>query len=397
MRKVHILGSGGREHAIGWAFRRCGFEVHYYPGNAGTSKGGVNHSYDGLETVKRIEEGLVIPGSEKYLVDGVANVSEMVFGPKAEVARLEGSKVFAKEFMRRHGIRTARFEVVHSPEELPDKLRNFSPPYVLKADGLAGGKGVLILEDVNEAIEKGSKLMSGELLKGVKGPLVIDEFLKGEELSAMALINGSDFVLLPFVRDYKKLRDGDGGPNTGGMGSWGPVEVPAKTVEAIEELVHRTLWALDREGYTYRGFLYLGLMLVDGEPFILEYNVRLGDPETEVVVLLDPERFVDNILKAFEGSKMGEFNPRGYAVDVVLASEGYPDSPRKGQEITMPEEGLYFFAGVSQVNGKLVVSGGRVIHSMGAGKTKDEARKNAYLNAEKVEFPGKYYRRDIAL
>ena len=138
-------------------------------------------------------------------------------------------------------------------------------------------------------------------------------------------------------------------------------------------------------------------MLVDGEPFILEYNVRLGDPETEVVVFLDPEGFVDNILKAFEGSKMGEFNPRGYAVDVVLASEGYPDSPRKGQEITMPEEGLYFFAGVSQVNGKLVVSGGRVIHSMGAGETKDEARKNAYLSAEKVEFPGKYYRRDIAL
>jgi phosphoribosylamine--glycine ligase len=396
--RVHILGSGGREHAIGWAFAKQGYEVHFYPGNAGTKRDGTNHLYEGEKTLKTIpEEDIVIPGSEEFLVEGVSNWRSNVFGPVKEVARLEGSKVYAKRFMKKYGIKTARFEVAETPEELREKIKKFSPPYVIKADGLARGKGVLILDSKEETIEKGSKLIIGELIKGVKGPVVIDEFLAGNELSAMAVVNGRNFVILPFVRDYKRLMDGDRGPNTGGMGSWGPVEIPSDTIKKIEELFDKTLWGVEKEGYAYRGFLYLGLMLHDGDPYILEYNVRLGDPETEVIVTLNPEGFVNAVLEGYRGGKMEPVEPRGFAVDVVLAARGYPDAPEKGKEITLPEEGLIFFAGVAEKDGKLVTNGGRVLHCMGTGETKEEARRKAYELAEKVHFEGKTYRRDIAL
>ncbi|AJG41402.1 phosphoribosylamine--glycine ligase [Thermotoga sp. RQ7] len=395
--RVHILGSGGREHAIGWAFSQQGYEVHFYPGNAGTKRDGTNHPYEGEKTIKGIsDEDVIIPGSEEYLVEGVANWKSNVFGPIKEVARLEGSKVFAKRFMKKYGIRTARFEVAETPEELKEKIKKFSPPYVIKADGLARGKGVLILDSEEEAIEKGSKLITGELIKGVKGPVVIDEYLEGDELSAMAIVNGRDFVILPFVRDYKRLLDNDRGPNTGGMGSWGPVSVSQETVSKIEELFDKTLWGVEKEGYTYRGFLYLGLMLHDGDPYILEYNVRLGDPETEVIVVLNPEAFVNAVLEGYRGGRMEAIRPNGFAVDVVLASKGYPDNPEKGKEITLPEDGLIFFAGVAEKDGKLVTAGGRVLHCMGSGATREEARKKAYELAERVQFEGKMYRRDIA-
>lgn len=286
--------------------------------------------------------------------------------------------------------------MAETPEELKEKIKKFSPPYVIKADGLARGKGVLILDSEEEAIEKGSKLITGELIKGVKGPVVIDEYLEGEELSAMAIVNGRDFVILPFVRDYKRLLDNDRGPNTGGMGSWGPVSVSQETVSKIEELFDKTLWGVEKEGYTYRGFLYLGLMLHDGDPYILEYNVRLGDPETEVIVVLNPEAFVNAVLEGYRGGRMEAIRPNGFAVDVVLASKGYPDNPEKGKEITLPEDGLIFFAGVAEKDGKLVTAGGRVLHCMGSGATREEARKKAYELAERVQFEGKMYRRDIA-
>ncbi|PLV56271.1 phosphoribosylamine--glycine ligase [Thermotoga sp. SG1] len=395
--RVHVLGSGGREHAIGWAFSRQDYEVHFYPGNAGTKRDGTNHPYEGEKTIRSIpDEDIIIPGSEEYLVEGVANWSSNVFGPVKEVAKLEGSKVFAKRFMEKYSIRTARFEVAETPEELKEKIKKFSPPYVIKADGLARGKGVLILDSEEEAIEKGSKLITGELIKGVKGPVVIDEYLEGEELSAMAIVNGRDFVILPFVRDYKRLLDNDRGPNTGGMGSWGPVNVPQETISKIEELFDKTLWGVEKEGYTYRGFLYLGLMLHNGEPYILEYNVRLGDPETEVIVVLNPEAFVNAVLEGYKGGKMEAIKPNGFAVDVVLASRGYPDNPEKGKEITLPEDGLIFFAGVAEKDGKLITAGGRVLHCMGTGVTREEARRKAYELAEKVQFEGKTYRRDIA-
>ncbi|PLV59965.1 phosphoribosylamine--glycine ligase [Thermotoga sp. KOL6] len=396
--RVHVLGSGGREHAIGWAFSQQGYEVHFYPGNAGTKRDGVNHPYEGEKTIKSIpEEDLILPGSEEFLVEGVANWKSNVFGPIKEVARLEGSKVYAKFFMKKYGIRTARFEIAETPEELREKIKKFSSPYVVKADGLARGKGVLILETEEEAVEKGSKLIEGSLIKGVSGPVVLDEYIPGEELSAMAIVNGRNFVLLPFVRDYKRLLTGNKGPNTGGMGSWGPVDISPDTVSKIEELFDKTLWGVEKEGYIYRGFLYLGLMLYNGDPYILEYNVRLGDPETEVIVTLNPEAFVNTVLEGYRGGRMEAISPKGFAVDVVLASRGYPDAPEKGKEITLPEEGLIFFAGVSEKDGKLVTAGGRVLHCMGTGSTKEEARKDAYELVKKVHFEGKMYREDIAL
>lgn len=402
--KVWILGSGGREHAIGWAFKECGHQVFFVPGNAGTENTGTNIPCGSVEEAKRLikdrdnEIDLLIPGSEDYIARGVADIlQDKAFAPKSKPALLEASKIFAKRFMKRYGIRTANFEVVESEGELEEKIKRFSPPYVLKADPLAGGKGVIILESEKEAIQKGRALMRGELIKGVSGGLVLDEYLKGEELSAIAVVGDKGFKLLPFARDYKRAYDNDQGPNTGGMGSWAPVKINKKTVEGIEEILQRTLEGLKKENLSYRGFLYLGLMIVDGEPYVLEYNVRLGDPETEAILPLDPCGFVDMVLSAWkEGIPYNGMREESYVVDVVIASEGYPMEPKKGMEVKIEGEGLYFFAGVSKKDGKMVVSGGRVVHSVGIGKTLKEAREKAYEGVSKVKFEGAFYRKDIA-
>lgn len=398
------MGSGGREHAIGWAFKECGHDVYFLPGNAGTETTGVNIPCKDIEEAKRIvkerekEIDLLIPGSEEYIARGVADLlEEKTFAPKSKPALLEASKIFAKRFMKKYGIRTARFETVESEGELEEKLRKFSPPYVLKADPLAGGKGVIIVESFEEALKKGRALMSGELIKGVSGGLVLDEYLKGEELSAIAVVGERGFMLLPFARDYKRAFDKDQGPNTGGMGSWAPVKISERTLRGIEEILERTIEGVKMEGMSYRGFLYLGLMLVEGEPYVLEYNVRLGDPETEAILPLDPQGFVDMVLSAWEdGEPSKGMREERFAVDVVIASEGYPMNPKKGMEIKIEGEGLYFFAGVSRRDEKMIVSGGRVVHSVGVGNTLEEAREKAYEGASKVKFDGAFYRRDIA-
>jgi len=402
--RVWILGSGGREHAIGWAFRKCGHDVFFVPGNAGTEATGINIPCETVEEAKRLikerslEIDLLIPGSEDYIAKGVADILEdKTFAPKSRPALLEASKIFAKKFMKRYGIRTARFETVESEGELEEKIKRFSPPYVLKADPLAGGKGVIIVNDKMEAIEKGKALMRGELIKGVKGGLVLDDYLKGEELSAIAVIGEKDFELLPFARDYKRAYDNDQGPNTGGMGSWAPVKIAEKTLEGIEDILERTLDGLRKEGLSYKGFLYLGLMMVEGEPYVLEYNVRLGDPETEAILPLDPEGFVEMVLSAsFEGRPSVKMREESFVVDVVIASSGYPMDPKKGMEVRVEGDGLYFFAGVSRKDGKMVVSGGRVVHAVGIGRSLKEAREKAYEGASKVHFEGAFYRRDIA-
>lgn len=402
--RVWILGSGGREHAIGWAFKEDGHEVFFVPGNAGTERTGTNVPCGSVEEAKEIvrersgEIDLLIPGSEDYIAKGIADIlEEKTFAPRSKPALLEASKIFAKRFMKRHGIRTARFEIVESEGELEEKIRRFSPPYVLKADPLAGGKGVIILESLEEAVEKGKALMRGELIKGVSGGLVLDEYLKGEELSAIAVVGERGFELLPFARDYKRAYDGDRGPNTGGMGSWSPVTIPRRTREGIEEILDRTLEGLRKEGLSYRGFLYLGLMLVEGEPYVLEYNVRLGDPETEAILPIDPKGFVEMVLSAITyGRPNTRMREEGFVVDVVIASEGYPMEPKKGMEVNIYGDGLYFFAGVSKREGKMIVSGGRVVHAVGTGRTLEEARTKAYEGASKVHFEGAFYRKDIA-
>ena len=394
IKRVCILGSGGREHAIGYAFQKLGVDLFFYPGNAGTKKIGKNLQIDNFAELEVFD--LVIPGSEEYLAKGISDGRSNVFGPDSRGARLESSKCFAKLFMEKHGIKSARFEIATTHEQLYDALKQFNPPYVVKLDGLAQGKGVIITHSFDEALDKGTKLMNGNMFENVKGPVVVDEYLDGWELSAIAIVNGRDFVLLPFTKDYKRALTNDEGPNTGGMGAYGPVQIDEKLKGKIEELFNKTLVGLEKESIYYRGFLYIGLMIVDGEPYVLEYNVRLGDPETEVIVSMEPEQFALSILKAYGKEPIDEYTPKCCAVDVVVASEGYPESPKKGQEIQFQEGGFFFYGGVNEKNGKLVVSGGRVLHSMGIGGNLQEAREHAYKNINNVYFDGMYYRTDIA-
>ncbi|ODN30273.1 phosphoribosylamine--glycine ligase [Fervidobacterium thailandense] len=394
MEKVLILGSGGREHAIGWAFLQAGFQVDFYPGNAGTARCGRNVKVESWDALG--EYDLVIPGSEEYLAMGVADGRPNVFGPDSKGAFLEASKCFAKSFMMKYDIPTARYEIADDEESLLKALEKFTPPFVLKLDGLAQGKGVVIAQGKEQAYEVGVKMMKGDFVKGVSGKLVVEEFLRGKELSAIGIVHGRKFALLPFTRDYKRAFTGNVGPNTGGMGAYGPVHVDGKLKAKIEEIFSKTLFGLEKEGIFYKGFLYAGLMLVNDEPYVLEFNVRLGDPETEVIVYMDPEHFVENVLKAFAGEPFQEYYPNHYAVDVVIASEGYPEFPRKGQEIIVEPGGFYYFAGVSETDGRLYVSGGRVIHAMGRGSTLEKAREEAYQNVSKVHFEGMFYRTDIA-
>ncbi|HPT59486.1 MAG TPA: phosphoribosylamine--glycine ligase [Fervidobacterium sp.] len=394
IKSVCILGSGGREHAIGYAFQKLGVDLFFYPGNVGTKKIGKNIEIDNFAELETFD--LVIPGSEEYLAKGISDGRPNVFGPDSRGARLESSKCFAKLFMQKHGIKTARFEIATTREQLYDALKQFNPPYVVKLDGLAQGKGVIITHSFDEALDKGTKLMNGNMFENVKGPVVVDEYLDGWELSAIAIVNGGDFVLLPFTKDYKRAFTNDEGPNTGGMGAYGPVQIDEKLKGKIDELFNKTLVGLEKEGIYYRGFLYIGLMVVDGEPYVLEYNVRLGDPETEVIVSMEPEQFALNVLKAYSKEPLDEYTPKCCAVDVVVASEGYPESPKKGQEIQFQKDGFFFYGGVTEKNGKLVVNGGRVLHSMGVGENLEQARAHAYKNIESVHFDGMYYRTDIA-
>uniref|UniRef100_A0A7C4CDG5 phosphoribosylamine--glycine ligase n=1 Tax=Fervidobacterium thailandense TaxID=1008305 RepID=A0A7C4CDG5_9BACT len=394
VKRVLVLGSGGREHAIGWAFAQSGFQVDFYPGNPGTARCGRNVKIESWETLK--EYDLVIPGSEEFLAMGVADGRPNVFGPDKKGALLEASKSFAKSFMIKYGVPTARYETVTNEESLLKALENFTPPFVLKLDGLAQGKGVVIAQEKRFAYDIGMKMLRGEFVKGVGGKLVIEEFLEGKELSAISIIQGRRFALLPFTRDYKRAFTGNLGPNTGGMGSYGPVQIDDKLKAKVEDIFARTLSGLEQEGISYRGFLYAGLMLVDDDPYVLEFNVRLGDPETEAIVYMAPELFVENVLKAFNGEPFDEYFPNQYAVDVVIASEGYPESPKKGQEIHVQPGGFYFFAGVSESNGKFYVSGGRVLHAMGRGSTLETAREEAYRNVSRVRFEGMFFRTDIA-
>ncbi|WP_448378113.1 phosphoribosylamine--glycine ligase [Fervidobacterium sp.] len=407
VKRVLILGSGGREHAIGWAFKNAGCEVSFYPGNAGTKLVGKNLSINEAELFAGnilTEFDLVIPGSEDFLVKGIADGRTNVFGPDSAGAKLEGSKCFAKLFMEKYNIPTAKFQIARNKVQLVDALKSFTPPYVIKADGLAQGKGVIIEDNFSNAIENGSKLMDGTLIPGVSGPVVVDEFLKGWELSAIAIVNGRKFALLPFTRDYKRAFTGNKGPNTGGMGAYGPVEINQKLVEKIRTIFEKTLFGLEKEGIYYKGFLYVGLMIVEDEPYVLEYNVRLGDPETEVIVAMEPEKFVENVLKAFKNDDFEEYRASKFAVDVVVASEGYPENPRKGQKIVIEnidnienEGNILFFAGVKEQNGELVVSGGRVLHSVGIDNELEKAREKAYENIQNIHFEGLFYREDIAL
>ncbi|MDR2780061.1 MAG: phosphoribosylamine--glycine ligase [Synergistaceae bacterium] len=416
-----VLGGGGREHAIVHALSKSNVigKIHCAPGNPGIAELARIHDADpcDAEVILALCEKngirFVLIGPEAPLVVGLSDTLRgagiKVFGPGAEGARLEGSKAFAKGFMKRHGIPTAPFDVCHSEDGCAAALAKRKPPFVIKADGLAAGKGVFLPDDAGEAMKICRGLLSGETLGESGRTLIIEDYLPGYELTVLAVTDGKSFRLLPPSRDHKRVYDGDKGPNTGGMGSYSPVRLPVCIPQrTADEVMRPTLSGLASEGIEYRGVIYMGLMLIEtGDETkisVVEYNVRFGDPETQSVLPLLREDFGRLALSAAEGALRGrsEAEYGGHAFCVVMASGGYPGKFRKGMVISglgdesAPAGTFVYHAGTAKNDeGEIVTSGGRVLSVVGTGDDFAAARKNAYARVAGITFGDMHYRRDI--
>lgn len=419
MINILIVGSGGREHAMAWKIKQSPMlnQLYIAPGNAGTSLLGTNlpvgiSDFEGLKMASLDHQiDLVLVGPEVPLCEGLhdffladsALQHIKVVGPQKLGAQLEGSKDFAKEFMMRHQIPTAKYCSVTSASlsEGLAFLKTMNPPYVLKADGLAAGKGVLIIEDLAEAEKSLRQMLDGQF-GTASSKVVVEEFLSGIECSVFAITDGKDFKILPVAKDYKRIGEGDSGLNTGGMGAISPVpfadEVFMKKVE--DRIIRPTIKGLQKDGIPYNGFIFFGLISCKGEPMVIEYNVRMGDPETEAVMLRIKSDFVDLLIGAADGTmaeKSIDIDDRT-TVAVMLVSGGYPGPYQKGKVISgldKMENSFAFHAGTSFKGEAVCTDGGRVLAISSYGHSIAEALSHSYKNAQRIDFEGKYYRKDL--
>ena len=417
---ILIIGSGGREHTLSWKVKQsksCD-NLFITPGNAGTAKIGNNVNLDpnNFEEIKvfTIENniGLVIVGPEEPLVNGIVDyfntdpdLKEIkIFGPSKVGAQLEGSKDFSKNFMFRNDIPCGKSKTFNTEniDEGYKFLESISAPYVLKADGLAAGKGVLILENLDEAKKELHEMLVNKKFGDASQSVLVEEFLDGIEVSVFFITDGKDYVLLPEAKDYKRIGEDDKGPNTGGMGAVSPVNfVDDKFIKKVKrEIIDKTINGLSSENIEYKGFVFAGLMNVDGDPYVIEYNVRMGDPETQVVIPRLKNDLVDIILTCLDGKLSGAstlFLDK-YCTTVILASDGYPNQYEKGKKITNisdEDESIIFHAGTQLIDDNIISNGGRVLACTGFGSNLSEALNNSYKKANEIVWEDKYFRKDI--
>jgi phosphoribosylamine---glycine ligase len=418
--RILLLGSGGREHAIAWKLSQSHLckKLFIAPGNAGTALIGENVDINILNFSKvgsfclENNISMVIVGPEEPLVKGITDYFDnkenlkdiMLIGPSAKGAMLEGSKDFAKQFMFKHNIPTASYKsfVKGQYDEAVKFLKSLKAPYVLKADGLAAGKGVIISQSIQEAKENLFEMLEEEKFGKASATVVIEEFLEGIELSVFVLTDGKNYKILPSAKDYKRIGEGDTGPNTGGMGAVSPVPFADKAfMNKVEErIIKPTVEGLKKDNIKYCGFLFIGLMNVNGNPFVIEYNVRLGDPETEVVLPRIVSDFAA-LLKAAANKQLENESIiicQEFAVTVMLVSGGYPGDYKKGIQLFNTEKAVgsnLFYAGMVQKDNKLMTNGGRVLAITSVDSSMEEALKRSFANAELIQYDGKYYRKDI--
>ena len=418
--RILLLGSGGREHAIALKISQspdCK-KLFIAPGNAGTEECGENVDINIIDfpeiknfvTDNKVE--LVIVGPEEPLVRGIVNFFKnddllknvLILGPSSAGAMLEGSKDYAKAFMIRNNIPTASYRTFFRDETdlAKNYLKTLKPPFVLKADGLAAGKGVLIPETIEEANENVNDMLAHSKFGSASEKIVIEEFLRGIELSVFVLTDGNTYKILPEAKDYKRIGDDDTGPNTGGMGAVSPVPFATKEfmLKVEERIIRPTIAGLKKENIYYRGFIFIGLMNVDGNPYVIEYNVRMGDPETEVVF----PRIKSDVLKLLKSAAKGELSITEFTIDprtavtVMMVSGGYPGEFEKGKQINIESinaDCIIFHAGTVLKDEKVLTNGGRVMAVTSFGETISEATAKSYLQIEKINFSEKYFRRDI--